>query len=198
MNDSENYWTNRYAENRTGWDVGYPTEPILRYMNQLQDKTIRTLIPAAGNAYEAEYMLKQGFSNTFVLDISQSPLIAFKKRVPQFPRSQILHEDFFTHEGQYDLIIEQTFFCSFPPLPKNRQAYAKQVANLLPKGGKLIGLWFSFPSKPQQTKPPYGGSKKEYVEYFKSYFKIPTLDLCYNSIKPRQGNELFGLMIRSY
>ena len=39
-------------------------------------------------------------------------------------------------------------------------------------------------------------SKEEYISYFESYFEIKILESCYNSIKPREGNELFGLMMR--
>ncbi len=71
------------------------------------------MIPGAGNAYEAEYLFKQGFKNIFVLDISEKPLITFSERFPEFPESQLILGDFFTHKGLYDLIIEQTFFCSY-------------------------------------------------------------------------------------
>ncbi|MFA5405634.1 MAG: hypothetical protein WC358_11940 [Ignavibacteria bacterium] len=39
--------------------------------------------------------------------------------------------------------------------------------------------------------PPYGGTKEEYLEYFKSFFEIKLFSTAYNSIKPRAGRELF-------
>jgi len=63
-----------------GWDIGYPSTPIKEYADQLTDKSIQILIPGAGNAYEAEYLWKQGFSNVHILDISEIPLKEFKKR----------------------------------------------------------------------------------------------------------------------
>ncbi|MFK8104885.1 MAG: SAM-dependent methyltransferase, partial [Saprospiraceae bacterium] len=112
------YWQLRYKEDRTGWDIGFPSTPIQTYIDQLEDKTMRILIPGAGNAYEAAYLFEQGFTNTYVLDIAELPLQNFAKQFPDFPAEQLLCEDFFQHEGQYDLILEQTFFCSFPPLPE--------------------------------------------------------------------------------
>ncbi len=47
----ENYWTNRYKIESTGWDIGYASTPLKEYIDQLSDKTIRILIPGAGNAY---------------------------------------------------------------------------------------------------------------------------------------------------
>ena len=60
---------------------------------------------------------------------------------------------------------------------------------LLKPGGKLAGVLFNFPLNEQG--PPYGGSYSEYQNLFSEYFSIKTLEPCYNSIKPRQGNELF-------
>ncbi|MFK7946709.1 MAG: methyltransferase domain-containing protein [Saprospiraceae bacterium] len=192
----QNYWSTRYENQNTGWDIGYPSIPIKEYFDQIEDKNLRILIPGAGNAYEAEYLHQQGFMNVFVMDIVRQPLEQFAKRVPTFPKEHLIQTNFFEHEGEYDIIVEQTFFCSFPPLLESRQAYAKQVANLLVKGGKLVGLWFSFPLKGDLVRRPFGGSKDEYISYFEPYFDIRILELCYNSIKPRQGNELFGLMMK--
>jgi len=41
------YWTERYDEDRTGWDIGYPSTPIKSYIDQLDDKALKILIPGA-------------------------------------------------------------------------------------------------------------------------------------------------------
>lgn len=199
MNDKEeqDYWTTRYKEERTGWDIGYPSTPLKEYIDQLGDKSISILIPGAGNAYEAEYLWKQGFQNVFVMDISEFPLNQFAKRNPDFPKEQLLLEDFFKHEIQYDLIFEQTFFCSFIPTDKNRNAYAKHMAKLLKPTGKLVGVWFDFPLTGDLEKRPFGGNKKLYLRYLEPYFKTITFERCHNSIPPRMGNELFGIFKKS-
>jgi len=190
------YWTQRYAENRTGWDIGHVSTPIKEYFDQILDKNIKILIPGAGNAYEAEYLFTKGFRNIFVLDISQTPLDAFAQRVPDFPESQLLLDDFFSVTGSYDLILEQTFFCSFIPTTKNRTAYVKQMASLLKPQGKLVGLWFDFPLTKDMEKRPFGGNKALYLSYLQTYFNTKTFEKCFNSIPPRQGNELFGIFIK--
>ena len=194
---SENdYWSLRYSEGRTGWDIGYPSTPIKEYVDQLEDKQVKILIPGAGNAYEAAYLHEQGFENVYVLDISSIPLDNFKKRYPNFPAQQLLQGNFFEHEGAYDLIIEQTFFCSFPPTIKNRTAYSEKMSSLLNSGGKLAGLWFTIPLTGDMEKRPFGGDKEEYIGYFEPYFEVHTLESCYNSIPARQGNELFGIFVK--
>ncbi|MFK7937381.1 MAG: methyltransferase domain-containing protein [Saprospiraceae bacterium] len=187
------YWSARYAEQRTGWDIGSASTPLRAYIDQLTDKDLKILIPGAGNSYEAEYLFKQGFTNVFVLDIAPEPLAALQKRIPDFPSSQLMEGNFFTHQGQYDLILEQTFFCSFPPTTTNRSNYAKQMHELLANDGKLVGLWFDFPLTGSMEKRPFGGTKDEYLQYLSPYFKVNSFAPAYNSIPPRAGKELFGI-----
>jgi thiopurine S-methyltransferase len=184
---NKQYWENKYKENATGWDIGYASTPLTTYFDQLTDKDLKILIPGGGNCYEAEYLFKKGFKNVFVIDIAKQPLLNFKKRFPDFPENNLIHDDFFNHHQKYDLIIEQTFFCALEPLL--RKHYAKKMHQLLSKNGKLIGLLFSF--ELTEVGPPFGGSLSEYQALFYPNFIIETLEPCYNSIKPRNGNELF-------
>jgi methyl halide transferase len=191
---TENYWTNRYKDQSTGWDIGYPSEPLKAYIDQLTDKNIRILIPGAGNAYEAEYLYAQGFKNVFVMDISAIPLQNFKDRNPNFPKEQLIGANFFKHQGGYDLIIEQTFFCSFEPTKENRQLYGEKMSQLLNPNGKLVGVWFNIPLvEDNMDKRPFGGTKTEYTGYLTPFFNVKTFETCYNSIEPRAGQELFGI-----
>lgn len=191
--EEQEYWTKRYKEERTGWNIGYPSTPLKEYIDQLTDKDISILIPGAGNAYEAEYLWKQGFKKVFVMDISEFPLKQFQERNPDFPKAHLLLEDFFQHEMQYDLIIEQTFFCSFVPTDENRNTYADQMAKLLKLKGKLVGVWFDTPLTGNLEKRPFGGNKELYLNYLEPIFETITFEKCYNSIPPRMGNELFGI-----
>jgi methyl halide transferase len=196
-NTTENYWSNRYKDQTTGWDIGYPSTPLKEYIDQLTDKNIRILIPGAGNAYEAEYLLKKGFANVYVMDISKIPLDNFAARNPGFPKEQLIEADFFEHQGTYDLIVEQTFFCSFEPTKSNRENYAKQMHQLLKPKGKLVGVWFDIPLvEGNMDKRPFGGTKEEYESYLRPYFKIKIFETCYNSIAPRAGQELFGIFLK--
>ncbi len=192
--ETQAYWSNRYVEDRTGWDIGYPSTPLKEYIDQLTDKDIAILIPGAGNAYEAVYLYEQGFKNVFIMDISDIPLDNFHKQNPDFPKEKLLHQDFFEHEGNYDLILEQTFFCSFPPTNENRVHYAKKMKSLLHPKGKLVGLWFDVPLTGDMEKRPFGGDKELYTQLFNPYFKNIKFEKAYNSIPERAGSELFGML----
>ena len=189
----QEYWSQRYEDERTGWDIGYVSTPLREYIDQLHDRDISILIPGAGNAYEAAYLWKQGFQHIYVMDISGIPLSRFQERHPDFPESQLLHTDFFGHQCQYDLILEQTFFCSLVPTEANRSAYARQMAKLLKPDGKLIGVWFDIPLAGDMEKRPFGGDRESYLGYLLPYFKNLTFERCHNSIPERQGHELFGI-----
>ena len=189
----KDYWTLRYQEQRTGWDIGSTSTPLQSYIDQLHNKQLKILIPGAGNSYEAEYLFKNGFKNVHILDIAREPLELFKKRVPEFPTDQIIEGNFFEHTGVYDLILEQTFFCSFPPTSTNRKQYAQKIHELLLTDGKLVGLWFDIPLTGDMEKRPFGGTKEEYLGYLSPLFEVLTFETCYNSIPPRANNELFGV-----
>ncbi|XRE43495.1 hypothetical protein ACIVBQ_001699 [Tenacibaculum discolor] len=188
---SEVFWNNKYLHNKTGWDLGEISNPLKEYFNQLEDKNHRILIPGGGNSYEAEYLFNKGFKNVFVVDIAEEPLKRIQNRVPNFPKENLIHADFFDLKGTFDVIIEQTFFCAINP--KLRSKYAQKVHELLNDGGKLIGLLFD--AVLNEDHPPFGGSKREYEEYFTPYFK-GSMEICHNSSGSRQGMELFIKMIK--
>ena len=181
------YWNSRYMNDDFGWDAGSITTPLKTYFDQLKNKSLKIMIPGAGNAYEAEYLFNKGFKNVFVVDFAEEPLKNIKARCKDFPSSQLKQDDFFNHNGQYDLIIEQTFFCAIDP--KLRANYAKHMHALLSQKGKLVGVLFN--TEFEKEGPPFGGNKEEYIKYFSPYFDFHTYELSYNSIKPREGRELF-------
>ncbi len=193
MNEQE-FWQERYDEDKTGWDLGKISTPIKEYVDQLTDTSIRILIPGAGNAYEAEYLWNKGFKNVFILDIATTPLQNFKKRITDFPEEQLINQDFFKHKESYDLIIEQTFFCSFPPIKMNRTKYATKMASLLKENGKIAGVFFDFPLTDNIEKRPFGGSLKEYRTYFQPYFSLNVFERCHNSNADRMDKELFAIL----
>jgi SAM-dependent methyltransferase len=183
---SKDYWNNRYQAEETGWDLKTISPPLKSYIDQLTDKNLRILIPGCGSGYEAEYLLKQGFQNVTVIDFAPVAVEKMKSYMSECQNIIIICADFFTHSAKYDLILEQTFFCSLNP--SLRTKYVQKMNELLTEDGKLVGLLFDtqFPNN-----PPFGGNRVGYLDLFSNTFRINLLEPCYNSIKPRQSNELF-------
>lgn len=186
---NDNYWSERYKNNQSRWDIGQVAPALKAYFDQLPDKNISILIPGCGNAYEAEYLLKQGFTSVTLVDISEYLVKNLTKHLSYYIESgvcRVIHQDFFEHRGSYDLVVEQTFFCAIDP--SLRTKYAQKMSQLLKTHAKLVGLMFDCDFV---GGPPFGGSKEEYLPYFSPYFQINTFEKCTNSIPPRAGNELF-------
>ncbi len=189
MDLENNYWNDRWKRDETGWDLGEVSPPLKVFIDQLTDKDSRILVPGCGNAYEAGYLLASGFTHVTVVDISQVATERLKKRYAAFIGKQltVLHQDFFTLDGRYDLVIEQTFFCALDP--SLRPAYVQQMKKLLQPAGQLAGLLFNIEF--EKAGPPFGGSAAEYRRLFSDDFTIISLELSPHSATPRAGTELF-------
>lgn len=187
MELDRNYWEQRYAQAETGWDLGGPSTPLKAYIDQLVDKDLRILIPGGGRAWEAEYAHRLGFRKVFVIDLTDAPFHDLLKRCPDFPKEHLIVGDFFQHQGQYDRILEQTFFCALNPALRER--YVAHMEQLLDPGGKLVGVLFN--DALNTDRPPFGGSKADYEPLFRTHFEHVTFDDCFNSIAPRAGRELW-------
>ena len=193
MELDNNYWSNRYSNDTATWDTGKITPPLKAYFDQLTNKEINILIPGCGNSYEAAYLLQNGFTNITLIDISATLCKALEEKfaVHLQKELQIICADFFEHKGQYDLIIEQTFFCALDPSFRNK--YAEKMQQLLKTKGKLVGLLFN---RDFDGGPPFSGHENEYRQLFQQHFDIAIMEACYNSIAPRSGAELFIKLIK--
>jgi SAM-dependent methyltransferase len=182
------YWDHRYSNDDTTWDMRQVSPPLEVYFSQLKNKQASILIPGCGNSYEAAWLLEHDFSSITLIDLSEvltARLRGLYSAIPN-PPLQILTGDFFQLTGQYDLIVEQTFFCALDP--SLRERYITHMHTLLRPGGKLIGLLFD---RDFIGGPPFGGHETEYRQLLEKKFRIRTLAPCYNSISPRAGSELF-------
>lgn len=187
MNLDKNYWSERYENQNTPWDIGHVSPPLKSFLDSLERKDLKILIPGAGKAHEGIYLHESGFSNVFICDWADTALNVVRENCPDFPEAHLLEADFFKLEGDYDIILEQTFFCAIDPALRNN--YAEQAHQLLTEDGILAGLLFG--TVFSKEGPPFGGTKEEYVETFKPLFIIEKMGVAVNSIAPRLGNELF-------
>jgi SAM-dependent methyltransferase len=180
------YWNNQYLNNETGWDMQQVSPPLKSYIDTLNNKDLKILIPGCGNAYEAEYLLESGFNYVTIIDISSVVTQKLKEKY-NGKSIQIVNEDFFNYEGQYDLILEQTFFCALQP--SLRKSYVEHCYELLKAGGKIAGVFFNKKFVP--VEPPFIASDEEYKKLFQPLFNFVKFEPCNNSITPRMGYELF-------
>lgn len=198
MNLSADYWRERWSANQTGWDIGHPNHGLVAEVIKQFPKSTKILIPGAGSGYEAEALWESGYLNTYVCDWAPEAIERLRtsevlaKAIPNKEEAQarLIVADFFALTDSYDLILEQTFFCAIDP--SQRERYVAQAAHLLKPIGKWLGILFDchFPT----SGPPFGGDAAAYMELFSKHFEVRSLERFKESIKPRQGKELLGLM----
>ena len=188
--ETAEYWNERYLNRQTAWDIGHVSTPMKDYIDQLTDTSQSILIPGCGNAYELEYLLHKGFKNITVIDIAPvlTNFLADKLSKWNGRELTILTGDFFDMNGQFNLVLEQAFFCALDY--SRRIDYCRKMHSLLNRSGKIAGVLFN---REFESGPPFGGSKEEYEKLFIPYFSIQKMEPCYNSIGPRRGTELFIL-----
>ena len=141
----------RHQNNDTPWHIGLVSTPIKEYIDQIKNKKISVLIPGAGHPHEAAYLAEHGFEDITICDISPTAIQNIQTELHEYPQIKYLCTDFFNIEGNYDLILEQSFFCAINPSLR----------------------------------------ENEYKSLFSTKLHIHLIKMCYNSVGPRSGNELF-------
>ena len=186
---NKEYWNLRYLNQQTAWDIGFPSPPIVKWFDKQKNLDLKILVPGAGSGHEVIYAFNKGFKHIYYMDFAIDAVESFKKKCPNFPKNQILTDDFFSLrvKNYFDIIIEQTFFCA--QNPNKRKNYVIKTHELLKLNGRLIGLLFDFEF--DKEGPPFGGRRKEYQRLFNKKFKM--LEMCTSnlSINPRKGVELW-------
>lgn len=183
------FWENRYRSQDTPWASGTATPALVQYMAD-KPRDTKVLIPGAGTSQEIICLLEMGFSAITLCDISPTALQLAKEQINRsFPKSAVTYHlgDFFSFHGAFEIILEQTFFCALHP--SARVSYADKMYDLLLPGGTLCGVLFN--KEFEKEGPPFGGCENEYKSLFSRKFYIKEMSMCYNSIPPRLGSELF-------
>jgi len=198
MELNSSYWSSRYKNDQTGWDIGHPNHGLIEEVTKRYSLSTKILIPGAGRAYEAEALWDAGYLNTYVCDwapeafnhLRESTVLATAFQSIEEAQERLIVADFFELDDSFDLLLEQTFFCAIDP--SLRERYVKQAFHLLKPVGNWLGILFDchFPT----AGPPFGGDQEAYARIFSGSFDIIELKRFKSSILPRQGKELLGLM----
>lgn len=183
-----NYWSRQYDNKTTNWDLGMASPALVHFVNTIANKQCRILIPGCGNAYEAEYLLSQGFENITLIDIAPTLVAQLKEKYEDNKNIRIVLGDFFELEGNYDVILEQTFFCAISPIL--RSVYASKMRELLSDDGLLAGVLFNRIF--EFDGPPFGGSIQEYLLIFENAgLTVLEMSPTNMSVLPRLNSEAF-------
>ncbi|HWQ37195.1 MAG TPA: methyltransferase [Burkholderiales bacterium] len=146
------FWESRYREHTTPWDAGRVPDALRAYAKRLRPGT-RILIPGCGSAYEAYYLIENGF-DVLAIDFSPAAVDAARRTMGCFA-DHVKLADFFDFDiGEpYDVVYERAFLCALPP--RIWPQYPTRMKQVLRPGGELAGFFFF---RETEKGPPFGTS----------------------------------------
>lgn len=136
------FWNQRYENNHTPWDYHGVPPALLSYLKS--GRSSRVLVPGCGSGYEVQAFLAHGY-DVIGLDFSHAAVARARRLLEEHERHRVLQADFFSHpfDHPFDLIYERAFLCALHP--DRCKDYTLRMADLLPPGGKLVGVFFYGP-----------------------------------------------------
>ena len=188
-------WQRHYDEGDLGWDLGQVAPPFIRLLESNAILPGKTLVPGCGRGHEVIYLAENGFEVTAV-DYSSGAVNHLKSTVQERKlKCKVLHMDFFgidsTHNGVYDLLIEQTFFCAISP--EQRTSYVSTVARALKQGGMLAGLFYH---TGEEGGPPFNTTREDILKHFSDSFEIQQLSKSEYSAEQRKNKEWLVILVK--
>ena len=157
----EQMWSAGIGKGRA-FDVGGPSKTLVGALAKGGFATgpgTRALVPGCGRAYDAIELARAGFDSVTAIDLSATACEAAREELQSFSslspecaslvsKVDIQCADFFTFQGEYDLVWDCTFLCAL--VPEMRQEWAAMYKGLLRENGILWTCIFPI------GKPPGG------------------------------------------
>lgn len=186
-------WQGHYDAGDLRWDLGVASPPIIKLWEDKEILPGNTIIPGCGRGHEALFLMEKGFRVAGV-DYSPGAIDYLSQEISN--RNLLgcaLLENFFKlnddHNAQYDLMIEQTFFCAISP--QHRPLYVETAYRLLKDNGILAGVFYETGA---EDGPPFNTTREDILQNFEPFFKIKRLEKTLHSAESRKGKEWLGIL----
>lgn len=153
------FWDERYRAGFTPWDARGVPLALTRFIDAARPGR-RVLVPGCGSAYEAGYLLSQGFDVT-AIDIAPEALARARAVLGDAVADRVLRQaDFFSLDIEIDWIYERALLCALPY--RLWPDYAAAARRLLGVGGVLAGFFFIQNSATEPRRgPPFSAHRTE-------------------------------------
>ncbi len=190
---SQSDWQKHYDEDDLKWDIGEVSPAIIRLWNENKLPQGKAIVPGCGQGHEVMFLAERGWQVTGV-DFAQGAVDLLSHTLEKKGiQGRVLRRNFFEldeeHSAQYDLLLEQTFFCAI--LPEDRQKYVATAGRILKPGGMLAGLFYE---TGEEGGPPFNTTKENILENFSDKFVIEYLEKTPDSVERRADKELLALL----
>jgi methyl halide transferase len=184
------FWQSLYEQRADGWDLARPSPPLARWFATHSPAGKRALVVGCGRGHEARMLAALGARVTGV-DFAPAAIVEARALAARDGTAiDFFERDLFTLAGEerfvraFDLVVEHCCFCAIDPA--RRGEYAAVMAQLVPSGGELVGLFYSH-GRPGG--PPFSVGEAELQRYFDADFELVSLATPPDSIATRQGDE---------
>lgn len=186
-------WQGHYESNDLGWDLGEVAPPFVKLWQEKKLPVGKVLVPGCGRGHEVVFLAQNGFEVT-AIDFSLGAVTYLENILQERKlKGRVLHQDFFSlddsHNGVYDIVLEQTFFCAIPP--RQRPDYVLNVARILKPGATLVGLFYH---TDKEGGPPHNTTREDIEAHFSKQFEIQQLDKTSLSAEQRKDKEWLGIL----
>ena len=191
-------WEFRYQNEDTPWDKGVP-HPALDILLQKIALSGSIIVPGCGRGWDLQWLARAYPDHSVTgIDLSASAVHDAAMLCKDLPKVQVRQADFFD-ESQWapphppGLIWEHTCFCAIPP--SLRDSYVARVAQLLPSGGLLVGVFFTNVDD-SGAGPPWNCPLSELESRFSPRFSIEKFSAALPTFPNREGEESLLFMTR--
>ncbi|HEY1123944.1 MAG TPA: methyltransferase domain-containing protein [Haloferula sp.] len=194
-------WDERWRQGDTPWEKGYAAPPLSEYLESGATELYRArrvLVPGCGSGHDVRELSRQGIGATG-LDLSAAAVDRARQETA-VGREDYLCGDLFESDWrigrEFDAVWEHTCFCAIDP--SMRPAYVKAMAEILPVGGHLVGVFFLTPWDPGETEqgPPFGASREEIESLFAPWFALKHAQVPTRAYPGREGREWLAVLER--
>lgn len=187
--DRPDYWTNRYQQGQTGWDLAGPHPSLPRFASAVKIQRSRILILGCGRGHDAAWFARAGHIVT-AFDYSEEALREARALYGDVTDLTFVQGDAFAlpakYDQQFDVVFDHTMYCAIDPTRRNDLVRVWRRA--LTENGHLLAIFFCSEKK---NGPPYGGSEWELRARFEKQFRPLYWQRIKDSPPNRLGEELF-------
>lgn len=181
--NSPAFWDERFKRGFMPWDQAGVPSAFRAFAARHSGAAV--LIPGCGSAYEAVWLASQG-NPVRAIDFSPAAVASAHVQLGEQHSQLVEQADFFTYEPPFKpaWIYERAFLCALPLA--RRADYARRMADLLPGGALLAGLYF-IGATPKG--PPFGIERTELDALLTPYFELIEDEAVTDSIAVFAGRE---------
>ncbi len=200
-------WESFYQAHDLPWDRGLPSPPLEEWMMANPGRlTGDILVPGCGRGHEvralAQVARKPG--RVYGLDLSSTAIVLAQSFTRRGGERYVIG-DFLAltpeMRGQYEWIVEHTFFCAIPPA--RRPEYVHAARDALKPGGRILAIFYLNPRAKQAGEyvdddkgPPFGVRRAQLDELFSPHFELEHEQVPRQAFEGREGRELVRVLRR--